>query len=193
MVWWGHPLTTGSEHIDYFFGLDVERKDAEEEYSEQLVRMEHTNTAPFIPIRSAPLVETEEARDQRLQNLLQLPFPSPRVRYALVIGRLFKIHPQFLDAVGEILLRSTGTAQESSEPVTLVVVFVAEKVSEYNEHVWQYLDAYTRRRGGCDDMDCMLRVRFMEFNAYVKLVVDAHVVLDTFPYGGRACMPRGMR
>lgn len=56
MVWWGHPITVGmpdSEFlsIDYFLSLDVELHNAGlEQYSEQMVRMEYMNTAPFIKV-----------------------------------------------------------------------------------------------------------------------------------------------
>ena len=51
-MWWGHPSTTGIPHnedvsIDFFLSLDTEVLDANTQYSEQLVRMEFMNTAPF--------------------------------------------------------------------------------------------------------------------------------------------------
>ena len=47
-VWWGHPVTTGLPSVDYFLGLDTEVDGAAlTDYSEQLVRLSHVNTAPF--------------------------------------------------------------------------------------------------------------------------------------------------
>ena len=61
--WWGHPVTTGNPHIDYYFGLDTEGTYVGGEepsgvshgllythYTEQLVRMEFMSTAAFVPV-----------------------------------------------------------------------------------------------------------------------------------------------
>ena len=56
MVWWGHPITVGmldndNLSIDFFLSLDVELKEAaDEHYTEQMIRMEYINTAPFIKV-----------------------------------------------------------------------------------------------------------------------------------------------
>lgn len=56
MVWWGHPVTVGMPDgnalsIDYFLSLDVELAHAgPEHYTEQMVRMEYINTAPFVKV-----------------------------------------------------------------------------------------------------------------------------------------------
>eukprot|EP01038_Epipyxis_sp_PR26KG_P008930 gene8930-12043_t len=47
-VWWGHPITTGMNTIDYFIGLDDEILTAgDDQYSEQLIRMNYVNTEPM--------------------------------------------------------------------------------------------------------------------------------------------------
>lgn len=58
MVWWGHPITVGmldndNLSIDYFLSLDVELEEAaDEHYTEQMVRMNYINTAPFVKVRT---------------------------------------------------------------------------------------------------------------------------------------------
>ena len=37
-AWWGHPDTTGIPTIDYFISSDIEVEDAQDYYSEKLVR-----------------------------------------------------------------------------------------------------------------------------------------------------------
>jgi predicted O-linked N-acetylglucosamine transferase (SPINDLY family) len=46
-AWWGHPVTSGIESIDFFFGLDIEVPLAAEYYSEQLIRIDMMNSAPI--------------------------------------------------------------------------------------------------------------------------------------------------
>ena len=43
-AWWGHPITSGIESIDFFFSLDDELPAADSHYSEQLVRFDTINT-----------------------------------------------------------------------------------------------------------------------------------------------------
>lgn len=52
-AWWGHPITSGLTSIDYFLGLDAEVAEAgHQHYSEQLLRMELMNSAPFFKVPS---------------------------------------------------------------------------------------------------------------------------------------------
>lgn len=49
-TWWGHPISTGMDSMDYFFGLDNELINANEQYSEQLIRMDYINTIPLSQV-----------------------------------------------------------------------------------------------------------------------------------------------
>lgn len=46
-VWWGHPVTPSTGAIDYFLSLDVELEEGQDDYLEQMVRMDFLNTAYF--------------------------------------------------------------------------------------------------------------------------------------------------
>ena len=101
------------------------------------------------------------------KNLLA-DFTMPTTaKYCLVIGRLFKLHPVFDDAVRRILLANPNTY--------LVLIF--EKVVAWNRIVVERL--YTRLGA-----TLLSRVRLGVFDVYSKLLSHADVVLDTFPYGG---------
>lgn len=46
-VWWGHPVTPSTGSVDYFLSLDVELEGGQDDYLEQMVRMDVVNTAHF--------------------------------------------------------------------------------------------------------------------------------------------------
>ncbi|CAM9390627.1 unnamed protein product, partial [Scytosiphon promiscuus] len=51
-VWWGHPVTPSTGAIDYFLSLDVELKGGQDDYLEQMVRMDVVNTARFTQVEA---------------------------------------------------------------------------------------------------------------------------------------------
>ena len=56
---WGHPITTGSENIDYYLSSDLmEPADAQSHYSEKLIRL--PNLALFLP---KPILQEVECID----------------------------------------------------------------------------------------------------------------------------------
>ena len=104
-------MSTGLPSIDYWLGLDTERDDAYDEYSEQLVRFSHVNTAPFHPQRGTPVNRTE------------LLVNDPGGAIYLVLGRLFKVHALFDDILLDLLASDpTGSVLlvgEPQEPLTI--------------------------------------------------------------------------
>ena len=60
MAWWGHPVTTASPTMDYFISLEDELDEAQEHYTEQLVRMKVVNAPPLRLVGGS---DREEAFD----------------------------------------------------------------------------------------------------------------------------------
>jgi predicted O-linked N-acetylglucosamine transferase (SPINDLY family) len=206
MLWWGHPTTTGMPDgallsMDYFLSLDAEVKQAgDQHYSEQLVRMEYVNTAPFKKVgmqqicrhcniylyiysfilgflpsshcpftpatATTPLQSGSVTAAERLEVLAALRMPAA-APYCLVVGRLFKLHPEFDSALGEVLRRNPQA----------FVVFIFERALAWNRVAMQRLAGAVGPAG-------MARVRLGAFSKYSALVRHADVILDTFPYGG---------
>jgi len=157
IAWWGHPITSGLPTIDHFFGLDVEVPWAANHYTEQHVRMEHMNSAPFVKSEEE-VISTE---------LLGLP---PNARYICVLGRLFKFHPAFSRVMARILTAVPGA----------YVVVVAEVSFHTNQLLFERLqDTMEPESPGT-----VSRVRFANFKHYNHIMHQAVGVLDTFPYGG---------
>ena len=103
LVWWGHPITTGMENFDYYFGLDVEVDDAgERQYSEQLVRMESINTAPYASNPEGPQV-TDKLGYFGIEEATAGGCEGGEKHVYMVLGRLFKIHHEFEEMMFRIL------------------------------------------------------------------------------------------
>jgi CRISPR-associated protein Csy1 len=108
-VAWGHPETTGSDHIDYFFSCaDMEPSDGTAHYCERLVLLPGLGTCYATPaVRPATRVEFGLPDGERL-------YVCPH--------SLFKIHPDN-DAVFAELLATDPAARlvlcaDEQEPVT---------------------------------------------------------------------------
>jgi predicted O-linked N-acetylglucosamine transferase (SPINDLY family) len=159
IAWWGHPITSGIPTIDYYFGLDVEVNGAIDHYSEQLVRMNYMNTSPILAV----------SKEILKLNEFDLGIPE-NSKFCSVIGRLFKFHPIFDEALFEILERT---------PSNIYLVFIAEQVSEINKLLFDRLHNSTRF-----SVDLINRIKLVEFKYYKEVLVKSECVLDTFPYGG---------
>jgi len=132
-VWWGHPDTTASLALDVFVGLDDEISSAaDDQYLEQLTRMTWLNTAPFAVDYAPERIdggdgneeggtgESEfEHRDSPFTfGLGLLPPPTNSLEFVneqamsqqphifLVLGRLFKLHPDFDSIVSSLCVFS---------------------------------------------------------------------------------------
>lgn len=147
-VWWGHPDTTASLALDVFIGLDDEISSAaDDQYLEQLTRMTWLNTAPFAVDYAPTWIgggdgdeeagtgESEfEHRDTPYTfGLGLLPPPTnslefvyakavnPQPHIFLVLGRLFKLHPDFDNVVSTLSIFSFNSFEFVIFCVTTVV------------------------------------------------------------------------
>jgi len=94
---WGHPVTTGSEAIDYYFTCgEMEPPGAEEHYVERLVRLPGLGVDYAMPGPPAPVTREK----------LRLP---PDGRLYVCAQSLFKIHPE-MDALFAGLLAADPSA-----------------------------------------------------------------------------------
>ncbi len=91
---WGHPVTTGIPNMDYFVSTEaLELPGSEKEYTETLIRLPDLTTYYVKPAEPAEPPSRERfgfSQDARL-------YVCPQT--------LFKLHPDFDGAIGEILRR----------------------------------------------------------------------------------------
>ena len=87
-VSWGHPVTTGIPNIDYFLSSRlIEPENAQEAYSEKLIKFDRLPTCVSMPGEYAGLQEQERSAGQRI----------------VCPQSLFKFHPDFDSMIGGIL------------------------------------------------------------------------------------------
>ena len=171
-AFWGHPVTSGSPHVDYFFSLDFgEVEHAASSYSEQLVRFDVVNTAHIVSDFPSHI-------DRPWTSLNSLLGREGAV-VCMVLGRLFKLHPSFTATVADILVASHRAG------VDTIVAFIAEEVSAWNEEILKRIEAALPQNDA--KLALLARVRFIPYeSSYFRLLEHpaTRVVLDTFPYGG---------
>jgi protein O-GlcNAc transferase len=156
----GHPVTTGIATVDYFFSpAALEPIDAEDHYSEVLVRLQEFGgifTKPTLP----PSFRTRDELKLPLEgNLYMCPM------------MLQKLHPDFDDALDQILAR---------DPMAQIVLFESQTHPRWGELIRSRLTAKI-------GVDRMARIHFLPFLAdpdeFMSALSHAAVVLDPFHFG----------
>jgi protein O-GlcNAc transferase len=155
---WGHPVTTGSEAMDYFISSELlETADAEEHYTEKLVQLPHLAVyyeRPRLPARP---------RDRA-----SFGFPAERHLYACP-QTLFKLHPEF-DAVLGGILRADPQGE---------VLLLEGKYLQWSEML--------RARWSRTLPDVVDRIHFLPkltHDDFMSLNEIADVLLDPIHFGG---------
>jgi len=157
---WGWPVTSGLPSIDYFLSCDlIESEEAENHYSEKLIRL-----------KTLPTWYAKPPVPSQLRSRAEAGMPTSGAIY-LCTQNLRKYHPEFDFVLGELLRRdSTGhvAVVEDSHP-----------------SITQQL----RERFARGIPDVASRIVFLPRLPridYLHIVGNADVMLDTIHYGGGA-------
>jgi protein O-GlcNAc transferase len=158
-VGWGHPDTTGIPALDLFVSAEpIEPPDAEAHYSEGLLRL------PRIPLCYTP----PQAPEGGLRERAHLKLP-PDKRLYICTQTLFKIHPQFDQALAEIL---EGDDQG-------LLVFIGARIPSWTDLLKaRFKKSLDRHRERVLFLPPMGHADFLSLNG----VADA--LLDTFHFSG---------
>jgi protein O-GlcNAc transferase len=158
-VSWGHPVTTGLDSMDFFISSDaIEPPGAAGHYSERLVRLPSFVLPAYE--RPPPVVD-----------------PKPRWHFGFGEDRhlyfcpqaLFKIHPDFDQAIAQILRR---------DPIGDVVLIESEYPSFASVLGKRF------RRHFPDVVDRVKFIPRMTWPECLNLMAVSDVILDTFHFGG---------
>lgn len=119
---------------------------------------------------SAPMVKLTP-NDNKEIILKSLGLPE-NAKYCAIIGRLFKMHPTFDEAIFRIL-------SSTADNINVYIVMVAEEVGDINRHIYMRLQNNTLATPKLIE-----RIRLVDYSKYVDVILHAECILDTFPYGG---------
>jgi predicted O-linked N-acetylglucosamine transferase (SPINDLY family) len=157
-VTWGHPVTSGIDTIDYFISSEaLETEDAEQHYTERLVRLQSLPIYYYRPELPTPRKEREEFGLSKHAHLYACP------------QSLFKFHPEF-DQVLRGILR--GDPQGT-------VVLLRGAVAHWEELL--------RQRFAATVPDVVDRIQFLPKLSrpdFLNLMALADVLLDPLHFGG---------
>lgn len=155
---WGHPVTTGIPNVDYYLSTrHAEPPDAQRFYSERLVEMENP---PSFYYRPRP----PSSFDIRAHLGV-----GPDERVYASTQTLYKIHPDFDDALVEILRRDRRGR----------VVLIASPRAGWNEKLRRRLE-----RAGPDVASRIHLMPSVSLPDYLAALGTADALLDTFHFGG---------
>ena len=153
----GHPVTSGIANIDYFISSALfEREDAQDHYSERLVRL---NSLPLYIPRPLPPANPKSRS--------QLGLPEDRTLYACPM-MLHKFHPDFDAAMASILRR---------DPRAEIVLFRDARFPHRHESMLRRFEA---AHG-----DVASRLRFLPWASaddLLNIIRVSDVAIDTFHF-----------
>jgi CRISPR-associated protein Csy1 len=158
---WGHPVTTGSDAIDYYFTCaPMEPPDAQSHYVEELVALPGLGVDYSMPAPQAPATRA------------QVGLPEGRRLY-LCAQSLFKVHPEMDGLLADILV---------ADPEGVLVFFQASSRRVTDTLAGRLQRAFAQRaifpRG---------QLKFlprMESGAFRRVLALADVVVDTVRWSG---------
>ncbi len=155
---WGHPVTSGIRHIDYFISTaDLETDESEAHYSERLVRLNSQITfyyKPTLPHFAKTRSDFSLAESDHI-------YICPQA--------LFKFHPDFDWVLAEILGR------DRQGQVLLVEGFHRHWTELLKQRFQQTIPTVIER---------IRLLPRMSLGDYFNLLTLSDVMLDPFPFGG---------
>jgi protein O-GlcNAc transferase len=155
---WGHPVTTGMATIDYFLGADAcEPRDADQHYTERLVRLPRLGTWLELPDPAQP--RATDAQDNAIRFLCTQSAD--------------KLHPGHDLLFARILADTPGATLDllCNKPTHVAHALVA-----------RMRDAFAQ--AGVDfDARCRVHGR-LAFDEYRKFLARAHICLDSLDFSG---------
>lgn len=158
---WGHPVTTGHAHIDYFFSsVLMEPENAQDHYSERLILLSGIGTCYSKPPPPSPAKRSD------------FSLPEERILY-LCPQSLYKIHPDNDRLLSEILARNQNAS---------LVFFQANDLSitrAFMKRLETTLDDTGVKKTGQIKM-----LPRMEHTDYLRINLLCDVMLDTLHWSG---------
>jgi protein O-GlcNAc transferase len=180
IAFWGNPITSGSNKIDYFMSADIMEHPfrtrmavAQEPYTEQLVLLEGQGIWYFQPVE--PAIELQKANISHLvgpiQNFTRKDFHLSENDFIFLLPQsVFKIHPLYDLVLSEILLRNSSvhlvvTGGRVSRWTKIYLLRLVTAIGQENAHRLHIIE----------------RVSSENFYSLLKI---SDVLLHPFPFDG---------
>jgi protein O-GlcNAc transferase len=158
---WGHPVTTGSGQIDYYFTCgEMESANAADHYREKLLRLPGIGTSYSLPPAAKPF-----AREMLGLKSEHRVFICPQ--------SLFKVHPDNDDIFADIM---------AADPQAVILFFQANWPA-----ITQTFGARLSRAMAAHCLAARGQIKFLprvDENGFRGLLAMADVVLDTLHWSG---------
>lgn len=164
---WGHPITTGSSQVDYFLGSDaMEPPNAQEHYSEQLVRL------PNLGIYLQP-VDVSNLTDQSVLTRNDLKLEEADIIY-VSCQMLSKYLPQHDYLYPEII------RQVPKGKILFFNAYESDAITDiFKERLKNAFDKHQL----CFEEYCLFIPR-LPYPKYLNLLLFSDVFLDTLGWSG---------
>jgi predicted O-linked N-acetylglucosamine transferase (SPINDLY family) len=157
-AWWGHPVTTGIDTIDYYLSnKHLEPVNGDAHYTEKLIRFENLAIYPEKPTLAASLTPLSHWGIDDGSNLY------------LCCQSLFKVHPDFDQILQQII----------DQDASSLIVFFQGREDTWHQTLrsrWNKLIGPMSRR--------IIFLPRQTFPMFLELVQHAHVILDTLHFTG---------
>jgi len=172
-VWWGHADTTGVPSLDYFVSSNIEVAQAEQHYSESLVRFNGLGVFLYRPEAS-----TSDPTVVRAQIRQQLNLPH-NAHFYLCPQALFKFHPDFDNMLVEIL---------SKDRLAYFLLLDGKDKHAWSkqlvQRIQEKMEIGRNGKGAKIYEDRVLFYTVSQEEDMNSLYQASDVVLDTYPVGG---------
>ncbi|GMH48326.1 hypothetical protein TrRE_jg7633 [Triparma retinervis] len=170
VAFWGHPVTTGLDSIDYFIGGE-HFGEFSSDFSEQLVELGGSGVF-WVDGGGEGGGGGGGGRGATLERILGRGEIRGNKKVYVCPQSVMKLHPKFDGAIREIVRRDDDA---------LVVLLTDTRKVLWGERV-------VDRLGDLEEQGKVVFVEQLPYEEYLRLVCSADVSLDPFPFGGGVTM-----
>ncbi len=182
IAFWGNPITSGSNKIDYYISADIMEHPyrtrmygSDDPYTEQVILLEGQGIWYFQPVD--PAIELEKAKISHLvgpiQSFTRSDFNIPENAFVFLLPQsVFKIHPLYDLIIGEIIRKS---------PSHVHLVVTGGRQARWTRI---YLLRLIKAIGGEENLSRLHIIERVSSENFYNLLKICNVILHPFPFDG---------